>query len=88
MSTMNNFLFHNLDKKQETGMLNAMHKTQVEAGQVIICQGDMGNYFYVVKSSLLHCYIHVPKSPSGCHLWGLDNPLPDVEDSFQYGKLV
>jgi cAMP-dependent protein kinase regulator len=88
MSTMNNFLFHNLDDKQETGMLNAMCKMQVEVRQVIICQKDIGDYFYVIESSLLHYYICVPESPLGCHLWGSDNPLPDVEDSFQYGKLI
>jgi len=46
-STNNNFLFRDLDEEQETGVLNAMRETQVTAGQVVICQGDVGDYFYV-----------------------------------------
>ena len=87
-STTNNFLFRDLDEEQETGVLNAMRETQVEAGQVIIRQGDMGDYFYVVESGLLHCYIRAPESPSGRRPRGSDNPPPDAEDNSQYGKLV
>ena len=87
-STNNNFLFRDLDEEQETGVLNAMRETQVTAGQVVIRQGDVGDYFYVVESGLLHCYIRTPQPASGRRPWGDDNPPPDAEDHSQFGKLV
>ena len=88
MSTKNNFLFRDLDEEQETGVLNAMRETQVSAGQVVIRQGDTGDYFYVVESGLLCCYILAPESPSGRRPGGSDNPPPDVSEHPQFGKLV
>ena len=87
-STKNNFLFRDLDEEQETGVLNAMRETQVTAGQVVIRQGDVGDYFYVVESGLLHCYIRTPQPPPGRRPWGSDNPPPDADDHAQFGKLV
>ncbi|KAH9173448.1 cyclic nucleotide-binding-like protein [Lactarius sanguifluus] len=87
-STKNNFLFRDLDEEQETGVLNAMRETHVTAGQVVIRQGDVGDYFYVVESGLLHCYIRTPQPPSGRHPWGSSNPPPDEEEDSQFGKLV
>lgn len=87
-STSNNFLFRDLDEEQETGVLNAMRETQVTAGQVVIRQGDVGDYFYVVEAGLLHCYIRTPEPPSGRHPWGSSNPPPDDEEHAQFGKLV
>ena len=87
-STKNNFLFRDLDEEQETGVLNAMQETQVTAGQVVIRQGDVGDYFYVVESGLLHCYIRTPQPPSGRRPWGSDTPPPDSEEHPQFGKLV
>jgi cAMP-dependent protein kinase regulator len=87
-STKNNFLFRDLDDEQETGVLNAMRETHVTAGQVVIRQGDVGDYFYVVESGLLHCYIRTPQPPSGRRPWGSDNAPPDAEDHAEFGKLV
>jgi cAMP-dependent protein kinase regulator len=87
-STQNNFLFRDLDEEQETGVLNAMRETHVAAEHVVIRQGDVGDYFYVVESGLLHCYIRTPQPPSGRHPWGSSNPPPDEEEHAQFGKLV
>ena len=87
-TTKNNFLFRDLDDEQETGVVNAMRETHVTAGQVVIRQGDVGDYFYVVESGLLHCYILTPQPPSGRHPWGSSNPSPDEEEHVQFGKLV
>ncbi|KAH9045168.1 cyclic nucleotide-binding-like protein [Lactarius pseudohatsudake] len=76
-STKNNFLFRDLDEEQETW-----------PGQVVIRQGDVGDYFYVVESGSLHCYIHTPQPTSGRHPWGSSNPPPDEEEHAQFGKLV
>ena len=81
-STKNNFLFRDLDEEQETGVLNAMCETQVAAGQVVIRQGDIGDFFCVVESGLLHRYIRAPESPSGRRSPGGSDDPP------QFGKLV
>jgi cAMP-dependent protein kinase regulator len=58
-----NLIFRDLDEEQETGVLNAMHERRVDKGEVVIQQGDTGDYFYVVESGLLHCFIR-PESPA------------------------
>jgi cAMP-dependent protein kinase regulator len=56
-------LFRELDEEQQTGVLNAMREQSVEKDEVVILQGDVGEYFYVVESGLLHCYIRDPPLP-------------------------
>jgi cAMP-dependent protein kinase regulator len=65
-----------------------MRETHVTAGKVVIRQGDVGDYFYLVEAGLLHCYIRTPQPPSGRHPWGSDNPPPDAEEHPEFGKLV
>ncbi|KAG5636428.1 hypothetical protein H0H81_008103 [Sphagnurus paluster] len=62
-SIANNFIFRDLDEEQETGVLNAMRELTVERNTVVIRQGDVGEYFYVVESGLLHCYIRPEPLP-------------------------
>jgi cAMP-dependent protein kinase regulator len=62
-SIANNFIFRDLDEEQETGVLSAMQEQIVEKGEVVIRQGDVGEYFYVVESGLLHCYIRPEPLP-------------------------
>ncbi|KAL4075985.1 cyclic nucleotide-binding-like protein [Scleroderma yunnanense] len=63
-SIANNFIFRDLDNEQETGVLNAMKEVHVNKDEVVICQGDVGDYFYVVESGLFHCYIHPEPLPT------------------------
>ena len=56
-SIANNFIFRDLDEEQEQGVLMAMQEIRVNAKEVVIRQGDVGEYFYVVEQGLLHCYI-------------------------------
>ncbi|KAF5393746.1 hypothetical protein D9757_000151 [Collybiopsis confluens] len=56
-SIQNNFIFRDLDEEQETGVLNAMQEVSVREGEEVIRQGDVGEYFYVVESGILDCYI-------------------------------
>ena len=62
-SIANNFIFRDLDEEQETGVLNAMQERAVVKDEVVIRQGDVGEYFYVVESGLLHCYIRPEPLP-------------------------
>ncbi|KIJ70240.1 hypothetical protein HYDPIDRAFT_78459 [Hydnomerulius pinastri MD-312] len=70
-SIANNFIFRDLDEEQETGVLNAMQERRVNKEEVVIRQGDVGEYFYVVESGLFHCYIHPEPLPP---TWLTDNP--------------
>ncbi|KAH9927159.1 protein kinase A regulatory subunit [Epithele typhae] len=62
-SIANNFIFRDLDEEQETGVLNAMQECKIVMDEVVIRQGDVGDYFYVVESGLLHCYIRPEPLP-------------------------
>ncbi|KAJ7276263.1 cyclic nucleotide-binding-like protein [Mycena haematopus] len=62
-SIANNLIFRDLDEEQETGVLNAMQEKTTTKSEVVIRQGDAGEYFYVVESGLLHCYIRSEPLP-------------------------
>ncbi|TCD66948.1 hypothetical protein EIP91_000726 [Steccherinum ochraceum] len=62
-ATANNFIFRDLDEEQEIGALNAMQELRVGKDEVVIRQGDVGEYFYVVERGLLHCYIRSEPPP-------------------------
>ncbi|KAF9222082.1 camp-dependent protein kinase regulatory subunit [Gyrodon lividus] len=70
-SIANNFIFRDLDEEQETGVLNAMQERHVNKDEVVIRQGDVGEYFYVVESGLFHCYVHPGPLPP---TWLVDDP--------------
>ena len=72
-SIANNFIFRDLDDEQESGVLSAMQEVTVAPGEVVIRQGDVGEYFYVVESGLLHCYIRTEPLPQ---TWLATNPGP------------
>ncbi|KAL0582007.1 hypothetical protein V5O48_000065 [Marasmius crinis-equi] len=62
-SIRNNFIFRDLDEEQETGVLNAMQEKTSVKDEVVIRQGDVGDYFYVVESGYLECYIRSDPLP-------------------------
>ncbi|KIY73744.1 camp-dependent protein kinase regulatory subunit [Cylindrobasidium torrendii FP15055 ss-10] len=89
-SISNNFIFRDLDEEQATGVLNAMQEKKTVKGEVVIRQGDVGDFFYVVESGLLHCYIRSDPLPPA---WN-SSPTP-AEDKFlspgyhsEFGKQV
>ena len=53
ISIGNGFIFRDLDEEQETWVLNAMQEMRVEADEVVIRQGDVGEYLSVVESGHL-----------------------------------
>ncbi|CAE6440063.1 unnamed protein product [Rhizoctonia solani] len=56
-SIANAFLFRNLDTEQENAVLGAMQERSVPAGERVIEQGADGDYFYVVESGALDCFV-------------------------------
>ncbi|KAI8374369.1 cyclic nucleotide-binding-like protein [Radiomyces spectabilis] len=60
-----NFLFRNLDEIQYRDVINAMTEKPVPgADEIIIQQGAIGDYFYIVESGTLDCYINDEKVTS------------------------
>ncbi|KAG1467412.1 hypothetical protein G6F56_004428 [Rhizopus delemar] len=57
VSIGHNFLFRNLDEEQYHDIVNAMSEKRLESGSVVIEQGAVGDYFYVVESGTLDCFI-------------------------------
>jgi cAMP-dependent protein kinase regulator len=91
-----NFLFRDLDEEQESGVLNAMREQPVAQDEVVIRQGDVGDYFYVVEDGLFHCYIRPDPLPPAWLDGGAqqdDHPPPPAKFTQpgyhpQYGKKV
>ncbi|KAJ4493023.1 cyclic nucleotide-binding-like protein [Lentinula edodes] len=64
LSIRDNFIFRDLDEEQETGVLDAMREVSVAQGEEVIRQGDVGEFFYVVESGVLDCYILGTPTPT------------------------
>ncbi|CAK5277421.1 unnamed protein product [Mycena citricolor] len=62
-SMANNLIFRDLDEEQAAGVVNAMQERRSSKDEVVIRQGDEGEYFYVVESGLLHCFIRPEPLP-------------------------
>ena len=82
----NNLAFRDLDEEQETGVLNAMQERKVSKHEVVIRQGDVGEYFYVVESGLLHCFIRPEPLPPAGLLAGNITGSISGEDKFVLPK--
>ncbi|CAK9787138.1 unnamed protein product [Cutaneotrichosporon oleaginosum] len=52
-----NFLFKNLDEEQEMDVLTAMREVNIPAKDIIIQQGDAGDYFYIVERGELEVFV-------------------------------
>jgi cAMP-dependent protein kinase regulator len=50
-----NFLFDSLSPIEKKTILDAIKPTNVKAGDVVIKEGDDGDYFYLVESGELDC---------------------------------
>ncbi|KAG2209784.1 hypothetical protein INT47_001932 [Mucor saturninus] len=57
VSIGNNFLFRNLDEEQYLDVVNAMSEKRVPKETTVIEQGGVGDFFYVVESGTLDCFI-------------------------------
>lgn len=80
LSVSNNFLFRNLDEEQYHDVVNAMSEKRVAAGQTIIEQGGVGDYFYVVESGTFDCYISKGGEPP--------NKVTSYEAGGSFGELA
>jgi cAMP-dependent protein kinase regulator len=74
-----NFIFRDIEEKQLQAVLGAMEEVHVVSNEVVIRQGDHGDYFYVVEDGTLLCYVATQgRQP------------PEVSDAYhpEFGKKV
>mmetsp|Transcript_42791 Transcript_42791/g.64397 ORF Transcript_42791/g.64397 Transcript_42791/m.64397 type:complete len:384 (+) Transcript_42791:41-1192(+) len=50
LALASNFIFSNLEEEERNTLINAMDEYSVVAGDDIIKQGDIGDYFYVIEN--------------------------------------
>ena len=90
-SISNAFLFRNLDEKKRKAVLGAMKEMHFEKDVRVITQGDPGDYFYVVDSGELACFVK-PKVDDSPLYPGAPQPPPPPppgpQDHPQYGRKV
>lgn len=90
-STSNAFLFRNLDEKKKKAVLGAMKEMHFEKGVRVITQGDAGDYFYVVDSGELDCFVKAKVDEHPAYP-GAPPPRPPSPlkpgDHAEYGKKV
>jgi len=77
-----NFIFRDLDEEQETGVLMAMREVRATQDEVVIRQGDVGDFFYVVEAGWLDCFIRPEPLPPA---WLTGNSAPEEEKFTQPG---
>jgi cAMP-dependent protein kinase regulator len=58
-----NFIFRDIADEQMKSVLAAMEEIKVSPDEVVIRQGDTGDYFYVVEEGILRCYIRPDPPP-------------------------
>lgn len=90
-SIANAFLFRNLDDKKRKAVLGAMKEMKFDKNVRVITQGDAGDYFYVVDSGELDCFVK-PKVEEHPAYPGAPPPPPPApaqpDDHPEYGKKV
>ncbi|KAH8548680.1 camp-dependent protein kinase regulatory subunit [Umbelopsis sp. PMI_123] len=57
LAVQNNFLFKNFDEEQYQDVVNAMEEKRVPPNTTVIEQGAVGDFFYIVESGTLDCFI-------------------------------
>ena len=59
-ATADSLLFRNLEPEQYQAALLALEEVHKEPGDMVIKQGDQGDYFYIVESGELDVYLQPP----------------------------
>ncbi|XP_067942223.1 cAMP-dependent protein kinase type II regulatory subunit-like [Watersipora subatra] len=57
-AVQNILLFRTLDREQRMTVINAMTEKHVNSGEVVIQQGDDGDFFYVIGNGIYDVYTH------------------------------
>lgn len=83
-----NLLFKNLDEEQLKDVLDAMSEKKISTvGSVIIKQGDVGDFFYVVESGLFDIFVQFPdKSDESGR--GFGKKVAEAKEGGSFGELA
>ena len=90
-SISNAFLFRNLDEKKRKAVLGAMKEMKFDKNVRVITQGDAGDYFYVVDSGELDCFVKKVDDGQPAYPGAPPPPPPgplQSGDHPEYGKKV
>merc|ERR1712216_733826 len=63
MGLDSNVMFQHLDSDQRTICIDAFEEHCVPSGKNIICQGDDGDFFYVLEAGTADCYVASVNGP-------------------------
>ncbi|KAI9331116.1 cyclic nucleotide-binding-like protein [Zopfochytrium polystomum] len=77
VALQNNFLFRACDEEQYADVVNAMAEKKVDAGEEVIRQGGVGDFFYVVENGALDVFVTKPSPTPG--------EPPVTEKVYEYG---
>lgn len=87
-SIKENFIFRDVEDKQLESVLGAMEEVNVGTDEIVIRQGDQGDYFYVVESGRLLVYITSEQLPSSITQKQADHTLGIAGYHPIFGKQV
>lgn len=87
LSIASNFLFRNLDDDQSSDVLSAMKEVRVGQGEVVIRQGDVGDYFYVVEEGQLEVFKSKDGEGSAAN-GGLGDKVATTGPGMSFGELA
>jgi cAMP-dependent protein kinase regulator len=87
LSIASNFLFRNLDDDQSSDVLSAMKEVRVGQGEVVIRQGDVGDYFYVIEEGQLEVFKSKDGEGSAAN-GGLGDKVATTGPGMSFGELA
>jgi cAMP-dependent protein kinase regulator len=76
----NILLFRSLDVSEMSEVLDAMFERKVESGEIVIKQGDDGDYFYVIEKGTFEFFVTGDD--------GLERRVGEYSDSGSFGELA
>lgn len=84
-----NLLFKNLDEEQLTDVLDAMSEKRISTvGSVIIKQGDVGDFFYVVESGVFDIYVQNPSGADDSNGRHFGKRVAEAKEGGSFGELA
>ncbi|CCG83066.1 cAMP-dependent protein kinase regulatory subunit [Taphrina deformans PYCC 5710] len=88
-SISRNLLFKNLDEEQLKDVLDAMSEKKISTvGSVIIRQGDVGDFFYVVESGLFEIFVQAADGTDDSGGRGYGKKVAEAVEGGSFGELA
>ena len=75
MAIPNSILFSGLDKEQQEEIVDAMDEVRVDTGDLVIRQGEEGDYFYIIDRGVFDVYVRRPATSNSNNNVLSDQPI-------------